>query len=162
MRKRDKKIQLAFGTLLKQLREKVKWTQTDLSAVVDMDENQISRLENGANAPNLHTIVALAIALGKHPSELLKLDLEFKLNDDFSVRHKKERGPETTALVKRLLEGNFFNSPRTVADVITYCRKEFKILLKSSATAGALKKLKDQKLLKRSASSIAGRFVYHK
>ena len=162
MRKRDKKIQLAFGTLLKQFREKVKWTQADLSAVVDMDENQISRLENGTNAPNLHTIVALAVALGKHPSELLKVDYPFELNNDFSVRHKKERGPETTATIRRLLDGSFFSTPRSVADVINYCRKEFKVILKSSATAGALKNLKEQRLLKRTASSIAGRFLYYK
>ncbi len=162
MRKRDKKIQLAFGALLKQTREKVQWTQADLSAMVDMDENQISRLENGANSPNLHTIVALAVALGKHPSDLLKLDYKFELNIDFNTGRKKQRGPETTSTIRRLLEGNFFNTPRTVAAVILYCKKEYNIQLKSSATAGALKKLKDQKLLKRSVSPVAGRFQYHR
>jgi len=162
VRKRDKRIQLAFGTLLKQLREKVMWTQADLSAVVDMDENQISRLENGTNAPNLHTIVALAVALGRHPSDLLQLDYKFELNDDFDTRHKKQKGPETTSTIKRLVDGNFFSTPRSVADVILYCKREYKILLKSSATAGALKKFKDKKMLKRRASPVAGRFVYYK
>jgi transcriptional regulator with XRE-family HTH domain len=138
------------------------WTQADLSAVVDMDENQISRLENGTNAPNLHTIVALAVALGKHPSDLLKIDYKFELNDDFSTRHKKQKGPDTTLTVRRLLDSHFFTIPRTVADVILYCKREYKIVLKSSATAGVLKKLKDQKLLKRSPSPVTGRFVYHK
>jgi transcriptional regulator with XRE-family HTH domain len=162
VRNRDKRIQVAFGRLLKKTREERSWTQAELSAVVNMEVNQISRLENGSNAPNLHTIVVLALALGKQPADLLKLDYNFEANTDFSVRPRKGKSPETTSIVTRLVQGDFFRTPRSVADVINHCKKQYHIGLKSPATSGVLKKLRDAKVLKRTPSSVKGRFLYYK
>ncbi|HTE33602.1 MAG TPA: helix-turn-helix transcriptional regulator [Chryseolinea sp.] len=162
MRNRDKRIQVAFGRLLRKSREERAWTQAELSAVVNMEVNQISRLENGTNAPNLQTIVVLALALGKQPADLLKLDYNFETNTDFTVRPRKEKRPETTSVITKLVQSDFFRTPRSVADVIIHCKKQYHTALKSPATSGVLKKLRDAKVLKRTPSSVKGRFLYYK
>ncbi|MEO5980653.1 MAG: helix-turn-helix transcriptional regulator [Chryseolinea sp.] len=162
MRNRDKRIQIAFGALIKRIRLERKWSQADLAAAVNMESNAISRLENGVIAPNVNTIVALALALGKHPSELLKLDLKFEINTDFTARHKNGKPSETTHVIRiLLLETDFFNIARSVSDVIIQCKKQYKVILKSPATSGVLSKLREERKLKRTPSHVRGRYLYH-
>ena len=161
MRNRDKRIQVAFGALVKKIRLERKWSQADLAAAVNMEANAISRLENGVIAPNVNTIVALALALGKHPSELLKFDIKFDINGDFTARYKNEKRSETTRAIRTLLETDFFYTARSVSDVIAQCKKHFKVTLKSPATSGVLNKLREERKLKRTPSQVRGRFLYH-
>lgn len=161
MKNRDKRIQFAFGALIKKIRLERKWSQADLAAAVNMESNAISRLENGVIAPNVNTIVALALALGKHPSELLKLDLKFDINSDFTARYKSGKRSETTRAIRTLLETDFFNTARSVSEVILQCKKLYKVILKSPATSGVLNKLREERKLKRTPSQVKGRYLYH-
>lgn len=152
MKNRDSEFQIAFGKNVKRIRDEKDWSQEQLAAISNIDINQISRIETGKHAANLHTIKALAIALGKYPDELLRFEFNIKLNTDFGVRHKKSKRPETTASINKLAETDFFNKPRSVAQIILQCRKTYQVELKSSAVSGVLGKLVSDKKLKRIVS----------
>lgn len=162
VRNRDKEFQKAFGKHVKKLREERDWPQEQLSALANIEVNQISRIENGRHAANLHTIRTIAVALGKYPYELLKFEFDIVLNTDFNARHRKGKRPETTNVLNKLTETDFFNSPRSVESIISHCKKIYRVNLKSSATSGALKKLIVAKVLRRVPSPVKSRYLYQK
>jgi transcriptional regulator with XRE-family HTH domain len=63
MEKRYKKEIEAFGTRLKEIREKQKLTQLDLEIQSGINRTEISRIENGQKNIEFLTIVKLAVAL---------------------------------------------------------------------------------------------------
>jgi transcriptional regulator with XRE-family HTH domain len=60
-----------FGTRLRELRQKRKWTQRELAQSADVPQARISEWESGVRTPNLVTIVRLAIALNCKITELV-------------------------------------------------------------------------------------------
>lgn len=163
VKNRDIEFQIAFGTHIKKLRDEREWSQEQLAAFSNIDVNQISRIENGKHAANLHTIRALAIALGKYPDELLRFEFNFNLNLDFNVSYKKGHRPPTTNSINNLIKTSFFNKPRSVNQIIAQCEKLYGVSLKSSAVSGALSKLVDKRKLKRiSAPTKGNKYLYEK
>lgn len=161
MKNRDSEFQIAFGKHVKRLRDEKDWSQEQLAATSNIDINQISRIETGKHAANLHTIKTLAIALGKYPDELLRFEFSIKLNTDFGVNHKKSKRPQTTLSITELVETDFFNKPRSVAQIILQCKKVYQVDLKSSAVSGVLGKLVSAKRLKRT-SLPTNKYLYQK
>lgn len=142
----DIDYQKAFGNHLRRLREQVGWTQIDLSIHSGVSEYQISIIENGHQGPNLQTIKAIAVALGKHPMQLLDFKYDLKLNTNFP----KQRDPRTptTKILHLLVAENFFKQPKSVKDVTAYCNERFSVTLRSASTSGALLVLVSKKKLK--------------
>lgn len=163
MKNRDKDFQKAFGKHVKKLREDKNWSQDQLATLANMEVNQISRIENGKHAANMHTIKAIALALGKYPDELLRFNFEHKLNTDFSSRLEKEKRTETTQIINKLVYADFLDSPRSVSQIVNECKVLYNVTLKSSATSGVLKKLIDAKKIKRIQSPKKGNaYLYQK
>lgn len=144
--KPDIGYQKAFGDHLRKLREQVGWTQLDLAVHSKISEYQISIIENGHEAPNLQTIKAIGVALGKHPSQLLDFRYNLKLNTTFPK--KTEPNPATTQFISRLISEGFFKHPKTVKDVTTYCMDKLSVELRSANTSGALLLFVKKKKLK--------------
>jgi transcriptional regulator with XRE-family HTH domain len=71
---RDKKILRAFGTYVRELREKAGLTQKQLANNMDVEISQISRIETGKINPSLCTIVKLANTLEIKPSKLMDFE----------------------------------------------------------------------------------------
>lgn len=134
----DFKYQTAFGKRLKETRESVGWSQVDLAVNSSVSEGQISAIENGHESPRLNTVKALAVALGKTPSELLAFNFEFRLNANFGAKKKSGKKLGTTNLVKTLFDEGFFKTGRSVKEVMEHCKKKFKVHLRSPDTSGAL------------------------
>ncbi len=163
VKNRDEEYQMAFGRHVRKLRDLRGWSQEQLAAVSNIDVNQISRIENGKHAVTLHTIRALAVALGVYPGELLSFRFRLTLNVDFQSGHQKSPRLATTAFVNKLADTEFFSKPRSVADIIAQCRKQYRVNLKSSAVSGALAKLVQSGKLKRlPASGQKNRYLYQK
>lgn len=59
-----------IGERIKELREKVEWTQEQLAEKSGLKQSHISRLETGQHSPSHKTIVALAKALDCDVSEI--------------------------------------------------------------------------------------------
>ena len=62
----------ALGLALRGLRNKRKWSQTDLALRADVDRNYISLIELGRNSPSVRMLYKLCDALDVRPFELLK------------------------------------------------------------------------------------------
>src|SRR3546814_11984616 len=59
----------AFGRRIRQLREEKNLTQLQLANMAEVERNQIYRLEKGIHGATLHTVIAVAVALGKDTSQ---------------------------------------------------------------------------------------------
>lgn len=162
-RKKDKKYALAFGRNVRKFRDERFWSQGQLGSLADMTGQQISAIERGTHAPNLHTIKDIAIALGKYPDELLRFEYPLNLNTDFSAATKKFKHPETTSTLIKLIDTAFLDTSKSVAEIITECQRLYKTKFRSPAVSAVLKRLVDAKKLKRIKSlRKRGTFEYQK
>ena len=64
-------LQSAFGTVLRELRNKVGFSQEQLALDCGLDRTYISLLERGLRQPTLSTLFALAKSLNAKPSKLI-------------------------------------------------------------------------------------------
>jgi transcriptional regulator with XRE-family HTH domain len=71
-----KKLQLAVGKRIKELREKQKIQQQDIAAACNIEKSNFSRLEAGNTNPTIYTLSKIADRLSVSLSELL----DFKKN----------------------------------------------------------------------------------
>ncbi len=67
-----KSLDVRFGVLLRELREKKGLTQANLGTDANLDRTYISLLERGLRQPSLNTIFDLAKALNISPSSIIK------------------------------------------------------------------------------------------
>ena len=65
------KVQIAFGSKLKQIRESKDLSLGDVALNCSLDATKISKIENGKFNIQLSTIFELATGLGVEPKELL-------------------------------------------------------------------------------------------
>lgn len=66
-------ITLAFGRVLRQLRQEAKLTQEQLGLESELQRNYISSLELGEKQPSITSIFKLSRALKIRPSKLIAL-----------------------------------------------------------------------------------------
>jgi transcriptional regulator with XRE-family HTH domain len=67
------KLSVAFGKVLRRLREQKGLTQEQLGFEADVQRNFISLVELGHNQPTITTLFKLAKALGYSPSKIISL-----------------------------------------------------------------------------------------
>jgi transcriptional regulator with XRE-family HTH domain len=154
--------QKAFGKHVRGFRDEKEWSQAQLGTMAGLQVYQISRIENGRFTVTLKMIRSIAVALGKHPRELLNFKFDLKLNTDFSPHHQKRKTPETTAIIHKLLAKGFFNTPRSVAEVVAECKLSIKVSLRSSAVSGVLGQLYNSNKLKRIQAKDKRKYLYQK
>jgi transcriptional regulator with XRE-family HTH domain len=70
-------LQKLFGENLKRIREKKGLSLRDVASRCDLDNSNISKIENGQFNIQLSKIVELAKGLNIHPKELLDLAIDF-------------------------------------------------------------------------------------
>lgn len=66
-------LEKAFGMTLSRERTRAGLSQEELAFRAGLHTNAVSLLELGKRKPGLHTVFSLSHALGKKPSELIKL-----------------------------------------------------------------------------------------
>jgi transcriptional regulator with XRE-family HTH domain len=71
LKSKYKSLQESFGENLKRRREDKGFSLRSLAANCDLDDSQISKIENGKTNIQLSTIFELAKGLGVEPKELL-------------------------------------------------------------------------------------------
>lgn len=75
-----------LGENLKSLRKLANITQTELSELTQIDQNSISRIENGQRSCNILTVQKIIQAIQKRNPELPEITLAFS---NTKVKHKK-------------------------------------------------------------------------
>ncbi len=63
------RLRVELGRHIRMARTQRSWTLKDLSDACDLSVSQISSIERGAHLPSLESLLAIAAALGKAPSE---------------------------------------------------------------------------------------------
>lgn len=74
MEKDHIKIKADFGAQVRKLRNSKKYSLRMLAAKCNIDDSNISKIENGKFNIQLSTKIELAKGLGEHPSRLLEYD----------------------------------------------------------------------------------------
>jgi len=82
MEKDLSKIKTDFGAQVRKLRDSKKYSLRFLATKCNIDDSNISKIENGKFDIQLSTIIELAKGLGEHPSRLL----EYDFGPDFSEK----------------------------------------------------------------------------
>lgn len=78
MAKKDStELKKLFGENLKRLRKLKNLSLLDLDYRCDLNESNISKIENGKSDVQLSTMIELARGLGIHPKELLDIGIDF-------------------------------------------------------------------------------------
>lgn len=68
-------LQLVFGENVRKYRKKLKYTQAQLSELIDVSPSFVGYIENGKTYPSFKTIELLAIALKVNPGRLFDENL---------------------------------------------------------------------------------------
>lgn len=68
------KIKTDFGANLRKLRDRKKYSLRGMASKCDLDDSNISKIENGKYNIQLSTIIELGKGLSEHPSILLDYD----------------------------------------------------------------------------------------
>ena len=77
---------IALGQVLRNLRTKRKWSQTDLALRSDVDRNYISLVELGRNSPSVRLLFKLCDALNIAPSDFVKeVERRIRLQPELSA-----------------------------------------------------------------------------
>ena len=77
---RDIKFEKSVGAKVKEFRKGLGWSQQRLADEANLEKKQIQRVEKAENSTSLSIIVAISKALGRQPFELLKSDVQVKVN----------------------------------------------------------------------------------
>jgi transcriptional regulator with XRE-family HTH domain len=157
---RDIHFEVSVGEKVREFRKKLGWSQQVLGDYANLERNQIRRVERAKNSPGLAIITSIAKALGRQPFELLKTNYPIKIikNLDTPVQRRKV----TTAYIREISHTSFLTQPKAVDQIVKHCEEKFDVDIPSSATSAVLKKLVDEKILKRIPAKIRGRFLYQK
>ena len=76
MRVEKNRYAIAFGEVLKELRQGAELSQDALAEKAELERTFISFLERGERQPTLSTIIALASALRIEPDEVVRLTMK--------------------------------------------------------------------------------------
>lgn len=79
MTKDYSKIKTDFGEHVRKLRDSKKYSLRKVASQCDLDDSNISKIENGKFNVQLSTIIELAKGLEVHPSELLDYDFSSEI-----------------------------------------------------------------------------------
>ena len=154
---RNRKFEEAVGKKIKEFRQARGWSQEYLASVIGTDKKQIQRVEKGLFSPNLSTITAIAKAVGRQPFEFFKVG--FDVDVDPMVPSPK-RASTKIWIIKLIKETDFLHSYREVREVVAECKREYRVVLKSSAVSGVMRDLVKQKSLVNKKAAIQGRYLY--
>jgi len=79
-------------------------------------------------------------------------------DDQFYEDHRKK--PGATKILNQLLSSDFFNIPRSISAIATYCKDKFDSEFRTSELSGILLKLANENKLRRERNHDNNRFEY--
>jgi transcriptional regulator with XRE-family HTH domain len=89
---RDSKFEKSVGAKIKEFRKALGWSEQKLADYTNIERKQVQRLEKSDHSPELATLVAVAKTLGRQPYELLKTEVQVKVNTNLEADKKVKPG----------------------------------------------------------------------
>lgn len=140
----DIKATKQIGENIRELRKLKGFEIEDIADMTGFPSATIRNIEKG-NECTISYLIAIALALGVHPKELL--DIKIKIKPLFPLSAKRKEKSRLTFRINKLLETDFFKIPRFVRDVCLYLAEEYNFKASSDAVSVILIRLKSQKKL---------------
>lgn len=138
---------IKLGLALKKHREKLNFTQKEVSDRGAISQTSVTNIENG-NTTNIDLILAYVKAVD-YPLDI-KRDFEFTLSNS---KQKSEDINEAsiiscTKLMKDLIKGSFLNSPKEVKEIKAKLENDLDGVITSGNLSNVLKRLVSSQELK--------------
>lgn len=101
-------IKLLTGLRIKNIRERLKYTQEQLSELMQIDISALSKIENGKNFPSYETLYKFFGVLKINPNELFDFEgfqtLEEDITDKIIFEQIKELSPGNKQKVQKFIK----------------------------------------------------------
>lgn len=101
-------IKLLTGLRRKNIRERLKYTQEQLSELIQIDISALSKIENGKNFPSYETLYKFFGILKINPTELFDFEdfqtLEDDLTDKIIFEQIKDLSPRNKQKIQKFIK----------------------------------------------------------
>ncbi|DAB12943.1 helix-turn-helix transcriptional regulator [bacterium] len=101
-------IKLLTGLRIKNIRERLKYTQEQLSELIQIDISALSKIENGKNFPSYETLYKFFGILKINPTELFDFEdfqtLEDDLTDKIIFEQIKDLSPRNKQKIQKFIK----------------------------------------------------------
>ena len=101
-------IKLLTGLRIKNIRERLKYTQEQLSELIQIDISALSKIENGKNFPSYETLYKFFGILKINPTELYDFEdfqtLEDDLTDKIIFEQIKDLSPRNKQKIQKFIK----------------------------------------------------------
>lgn len=101
-------IKLLTGLRIKNIRERLKYTQEQLSELIQIDISALSKIENGKNFPLYETLYKFFGILKINPTELFDFEdfqtLEDDLTDKIIFEQIKDLSPRNKQKIQKFIK----------------------------------------------------------
>lgn len=135
----------ALGKKIKAQRIKAKMKIEDLAEMTGFTYNTISNIENGSET-YLSYFIEVCFALGRHPKEIMDIDLDVKSRFQLSAsRLEKSR---LTDRINAYIESDYFKTPRTTSEIAKKLKEEHDSDFESKNVSVILLRFSKSKILK--------------
>jgi hypothetical protein len=128
-----------------------------MSKNIEKIKNQLSDF---ANVINSFRSEAVQVRIVDHLLDVLVLDKKDESKFNTETGAAEQKSPGATKMVKQLLPTDFFNVPRSISEIVTYCNEKNDADVRTSEFSGVLLSLIKQKQLKRERNEDSNRFEY--
>ncbi|SEJ38009.1 Helix-turn-helix domain-containing protein [Myroides marinus] len=138
---------LEIGQKLKKKREELGYTQGDIVYMTKISKSSIIKIENGKTTNmDFYFLYAVTVELSLQSLLDVKIDLAPKRK----LTETRSKAIKLTMKIKNLISENFFNTPKTVADIKKeLLEKELiDISLKSGEISNVLRNIEKEKGIK--------------
>ena len=101
-------IKLLTGLRIKNIRERLKYTQEQMSELIQIDISALSKIENGKNFPSYETLFKFFGILKINPTELFDFEdfqiLEDDLTDKIIFEQIKDLSPRNKQKIQKFIK----------------------------------------------------------
>ena len=101
-------IKLLTGLRIKNIRERLKYTQEQMSELIQTDISALSKIENGKNFPSYETLYKFFGILKINPTELFDFEdfqiLEDDLTDKIIFEQIKDLSPRNKQKIQKFIK----------------------------------------------------------
>ena len=101
-------IKLLTGLRIKNIRERLKYTQEQMSELIQIDISALSKIENGKNFPSYETLYKFFGILKINPTELFDFEdfqtLEDDLTDKIIFEQIKDLSPRNKQKIQKFIK----------------------------------------------------------
>lgn len=139
--------------------EKLKKQLVELSEVVNSFKSEAVQVRVVDRL--LDAMIELEKTDGENTELFIKKSFKHKaIEEETYAQPRRAKKPGATKVLNQLLATDFFDSPRSISSIATYCKDNYDSEFKTSELSGIVLKLANENKLRRERSNENNRFEY--